>query len=307
MSAKSAFLTFFFISLILLGCATVEGDWHKAQQADTAYAYQNFLHKHPDSQFTTKAREGLEKNLWQSAVEADNAYRYETYLDNFPQGLHADQARTRLEPMAFKNAKSACTRDALEDFIQTYPDSEFAPLAAQILAEVKTFTQRMNQLETSGQIKTLIQECGDAAYCRFAVPKLENTLLNEARARGFAHSFVLPLPTAGKLFKNTIEAKIGENENEEKKGTIGYMEEFPGDTNGLTAMLSAPNFGHGSILRFTGGNIRLHNYIFRGLGDKMNRLTFAAVRDVGYVYLRGHGHVTSPDNVLTPLGSRNLQ
>jgi hypothetical protein len=91
-------------------------------------------------------------------------------------------------------------------------------------------------------------------------------------------------------------------DTKENKGEISAGEEFPGDFSGLIALMTIPNFGDGSILRFKDVGIRMHGYTFVGEGDILNRLTFVVIKDVGYVYLRGKGKVISPEGVTTKLG-----
>ena len=78
--------------------------------------------------------------------------------------------------------------------------------------------------------------------------------------------------------------------------------EFPGDTEGFGGLVLGNNYGDGSILRFRGGNPKIHKCFFTGNGDVLHRFTFAVIKDIGYVYVRGKGKVTC-SGVGTMLGS----
>ena len=46
-------------ALLLTGCATTKGDWEKANRLNTAEAYEEFLRKHPESEFTEEAKKRI--------------------------------------------------------------------------------------------------------------------------------------------------------------------------------------------------------------------------------------------------------
>ena len=64
---KSLLLVIAMISLLvgqllfLVGCATPKKDWEKAQRLNTIEAYEEFLQKHPDSEFAYKAKRKIEE------------------------------------------------------------------------------------------------------------------------------------------------------------------------------------------------------------------------------------------------------
>jgi len=77
---------------------------------------------------------------------------------------------------------------------------------------------------------------------------------------------------------------------------LSFHKEFSGDelilVNGQPAV-----FGNGSIHRYKGNpNVRLGSYIHvMSDDDKLNRLTFAFIKGVGFVYIRGFGKIKRND------------
>ena len=47
------------------GCATVKKDWGISQNINTIQAYQDFVNKHPESEFTQEAKTVIEKLGWE--------------------------------------------------------------------------------------------------------------------------------------------------------------------------------------------------------------------------------------------------
>jgi hypothetical protein len=87
--------------LALGGCSRVGGDWKSAQAADTSEAYQDFLHQHPDSEYTVQAQARIkqlsEDKDWQAASAADTPDAYEQFVAQHADSKWAQEARVRIE------------------------------------------------------------------------------------------------------------------------------------------------------------------------------------------------------------------
>jgi hypothetical protein len=67
-----------------------------ARGVNTIKAYQEFLKKHPDSEFSEEAKAKLEPLAYQKAVDTDTLQGYAAYLIQYPQGAHKDESRARI-------------------------------------------------------------------------------------------------------------------------------------------------------------------------------------------------------------------
>jgi len=87
--------------LALGGCSRVGGDWKSAQAADTSEAYQDFLHQHPDSEYSVQAQARIkqlsEDKDWQTASAADTPDAYEQFVAQHADSKWAQEARVRIE------------------------------------------------------------------------------------------------------------------------------------------------------------------------------------------------------------------
>jgi hypothetical protein len=90
------------------GCSRVSGDWKAAQQADTSEAYQDFLHQHPDTEFTGQAQARIKQLAddrdWQQAAQADTLDAYQQFLAQHADSKWAQEARVRIENFQQKAA-----------------------------------------------------------------------------------------------------------------------------------------------------------------------------------------------------------
>ena len=96
------FVPFVFI-FALSGCSTTRIDWEMAGKINTIKAYQNFVHEHPDSEFSGQARAKLEYLYYQRAKDALAVIDCSIYLLKYPQGTHAEEVRVELEDIRCKD------------------------------------------------------------------------------------------------------------------------------------------------------------------------------------------------------------
>jgi hypothetical protein len=81
---------------LLFGCSTTKMDWEMARRINTTKAYQEFLAKHPDSEYTQQAQLKLEPMIYQQALDEGTAAIYSSYLMKLPQGEHVKEIRQKL-------------------------------------------------------------------------------------------------------------------------------------------------------------------------------------------------------------------
>lgn len=89
------------LALAVSACSRQQSDWQKARETNTIEAYEQFLKRYPNGDFTAQAQAHL-KDLyterdWQKARDADTPDAYQTFLTQHPEGKLADEARTRIE------------------------------------------------------------------------------------------------------------------------------------------------------------------------------------------------------------------
>jgi cell division septation protein DedD len=97
-------LSVLFVAAVLVtasGCSRENQDWRSAQAADTVEGYDDFVAKHPQSEFAGQAKSRVkqlaEERDWERATAADNAEAYQQFLTQHPEGKWAQEARIRIE------------------------------------------------------------------------------------------------------------------------------------------------------------------------------------------------------------------
>lgn len=88
---------------LFVGCATVKGDWEKAQRLNTVEAYQRFLNKHPQSEFSNGAKRHIMEEDWAKAQSLNAEKAYQQFLDKHPQSEFSSKAKHYLKDTALAN------------------------------------------------------------------------------------------------------------------------------------------------------------------------------------------------------------
>jgi outer membrane protein assembly factor BamD (BamD/ComL family) len=108
------------IALILTACNNPEGDFKKAEQANTEPAYQDFIKQHPDSPLVAQAQADLEKVVYSAAKREGSTSAFEKFLSRFPKSPLTNQAQEDLENIEYAEAKRIGTIPAYQEFLQQF-------------------------------------------------------------------------------------------------------------------------------------------------------------------------------------------
>ena len=123
--------------LVLAGCATVDTRWQKAASTDKARAYEAFLKKHPDSDYTVRARENIESLHWQEAMSTDKIQAYNAFLKRHPDSEHAVSARLKVESLHWKEAVARNSLLGFKRYVELNSDGRHVDEAKQRIEEFR--------------------------------------------------------------------------------------------------------------------------------------------------------------------------
>ena len=107
---------------LLTSCSDPEGDFKKAEQANTDQTYMEFIKKHSDSPLATQAKARIEKNAYEAARTAASIEAYEHFLKRFPQSDLAGEAASLLRKLQYEAAIEAPTLASYIRCLQKYPN-----------------------------------------------------------------------------------------------------------------------------------------------------------------------------------------
>lgn len=125
------------IMVLLVSCSTTQKDWQSANQTNTIASFQDYLTKHPDSEFTRNANENIQKLNWQAAESGNTVEAFTAYLKQYPSGSYAKDAKKRIESLEFAAAMSSGSTETLGLFVKNYPQSEYIPKAKEEIEKLE--------------------------------------------------------------------------------------------------------------------------------------------------------------------------
>jgi outer membrane protein assembly factor BamD (BamD/ComL family) len=181
------------ITALLLACSSAQSDWNKADAANTATAFQDFLKQHPNDDHAPQARDRIQKiqddQAWEDAQKSGTLEAYQNYLQKEPSGTHVADAHTQetaLERAAeWKSAQSANTEPAIQGFIQKYSQGP----------EVDQAREQLKKLQ-SEQYRVQLASFKDEKHAEKSRHSLEARLGNELH-----DLVVIPANSSDKLIR----------------------------------------------------------------------------------------------------------
>jgi len=127
----------FLMCLVLIGCANIQDDWKNTQNTETKEAYEKFLKKYPQSEYSEKARDTLEKFTWEEANNQNTAELYKQFLTQYPNSEYAEAAKEALETLEWEMVCQKNTIAAYNNFVTQYPQSDHRKEAEMGIEQLK--------------------------------------------------------------------------------------------------------------------------------------------------------------------------
>jgi len=157
---KSRFIIFF-ISLILISCASPEKDWRLAERDDSQNAYLEFLAKHPDSEFAEQARLRIDElkiiRAWERAEFKDTITAYQTFLDKYGDSEYAAAAREHVREFQrdehWERVRADGSKQMVEAFLKEYPDAPQLAEAQSMLTAIAEAEEAARPKERPGNFR----------------------------------------------------------------------------------------------------------------------------------------------------------
>ncbi len=125
------------LAVLLASCSNPEGDFKKAEQANTERAFSEFIKKHADSSLVAQAKARIQKNAYEEARKAATVASFEGFLQRFQSGELVQHAKRELEEIEFAEAGKLATITSWESFLKQHPQSTNASPARQALSRLE--------------------------------------------------------------------------------------------------------------------------------------------------------------------------
>ena len=85
------------LSFLLIGCSSAEKDYEKAQQENTAQAYEKFIKKHPQSNFVENAARTLDSLRFEMVKSKHSIEAYNEFVEKYPESNFVNEAKRNID------------------------------------------------------------------------------------------------------------------------------------------------------------------------------------------------------------------
>jgi len=117
------------VIFLFISCASQKTMYNKAKEINTIKAYQEFLQKYPQGDFSEKVRMILANMEFQLARQTNTIEAFEAYLTKYTDSEHSKEANNILTQLEFNQAIEINTPIAYKTFVEKYPKSEYVSAA----------------------------------------------------------------------------------------------------------------------------------------------------------------------------------
>jgi hypothetical protein len=261
-------------------------DHDKAVLADTYTEYENFIAKHPGSQFVTEMRARiplLAISKWDKARLSQNPADYLAYLEANPKGMNIKSATDSLTVLSGYLWNIALKTHKAADFqkcLTAYPKGAHAKAASDSLAAIAT----------------------RAKVEFYRIETLEKQMMDEIKIKGAGNRFIFTVPSS--TLQGGTYCLVSDPNS---ASVITRQCLYPGDfimSSGQTSSVPKPRtqlVENYDVHRIKGTVNYSSSLTIIGEGGDTDLLTFVYVNG-SYVYLRGTGRVVQDGSKVTELG-----
>jgi len=324
----------------ICGCASVQTDYEQAKQQNTPRAYQRFLTKHPQSEYTEEVRQRMEEFMW-AMIKGTRLSSVGTTSVMWGKAAGTYQGGCTLIPKQSEKKRLHNEIINYQSYLRDYPDGTHQEEAKSILASLQEKVQDMKARQ-----ERFKKEVEDAK----GLDAMEALLSKDSESKGLGvdEDYEDWLETRGVALAN-CETILVDQINKIGIGKRYCVEELRPDNAGPSRVGPSGRFGvsikgdkvefsmetprdlfssvgvgvlaasaEGSVHRFNDivtfksshgvmGCLEktesdIIGYKFINEGDPNHRLTFYLTKEHGYVYLRGKGRVIPKGGTEVKLG-----
>ncbi|MEZ5197707.1 MAG: hypothetical protein R2764_15350, partial [Bacteroidales bacterium] len=125
--SRNGFLYLSIFGLVFLsGCQSNSAPnenaaWEKAQEENTIEAYDNFVSKFPEGEFTSKANTEITRILFDEAKTGNSIEMFDKYVARFPQGKN----KSAFEPYVYEYISKQDSTELFEEYVKRFPEGKY--------------------------------------------------------------------------------------------------------------------------------------------------------------------------------------
>ena len=177
---KLPFLLLCVITILISSCSNPEKDFQSAKEKNTIAAFQEFINKHPKSEFTATAKENVHFLAFEEAKQSGSMQKWQEYLKSYPQSTYCDSVLMIVDSLQFYKFSYKSNVDSLKAFQQRFTQSNYNSL-------IEFY---VDSLEIESEWETASEKNTITAYNEFVTNHPESEYVEKARQKAFNLEYV---------------------------------------------------------------------------------------------------------------------
>lgn len=164
-----------FCIVLFLSCAFEKADFSEAEKKNTVEAYEAFLQKHPQGEFSEEATERIHQLAFQLAKQKDSLHIYQKYQTKYPESKFSSDVSNRIEELEYQFVKQKDSLHVYKKFKQAYPESRFLVEVDSCIEELTyQFAKQKDEMQT---YQAFLKEFPESKYVRDIKKSIHNLSL----------------------------------------------------------------------------------------------------------------------------------
>jgi len=205
---KKIFILLLTCFIFISSCTNPEKDFQKAKEENTITAYQEFIDKHPKSEFTETAKDILYRLAYSEVKETNDIAKCDEYLESYPRSEYCDSVKAIIDSLEKSKVQ----------IIYLFP-------------EILSYTQRLELLDF---FKRAIEESGLIVVDSQEAPTLKISLDLTTGCRfvgggkavsimSYDVTFICTWINDKQMFRKTYKGEVSGGDAHRQIGNVTYM------------------------------------------------------------------------------------
>ena len=174
--------------VLIAGCASQQSMYYKATDTHTIEAYQKFVDKYPDGEYTANVKSKIEKLEYQMLSSSNSIDSLRNFLTKYPASSYRAEIQQKIEKLEFDEAKTINTIQVLQDFLKKYPKTKFENEANKSI--IKLEFEEAQKINTVEGYKNFSEKHPNSEFSQKAEQSIKDIEFIEAKQKNTTVAFI---------------------------------------------------------------------------------------------------------------------
>lgn len=188
-SASVFFFALFFLFVLPFEGTAQKGKYNKACKTNTIEAYQEFLAKYSDSEYSPNIKDRLINLEYEKTKRENKLDSFQDFQSKYPNSKYEMEVNMKIEELFFTRAENLNSIEAYQVFVEKYPNSKYAEEANVKIEEL--FFSRIENMNSIEGYQVFIEKYPKGKFTEKAKEKVVELEFEKAEKENISDSYQL--------------------------------------------------------------------------------------------------------------------